>query len=301
MDKKYEILMGTNRVIDGHVLHRIRALKNFGDVRAGEIGGWIESEYNLSHEGSCFILNDACAYDDACIYENAHVHGNARVYEKACVYGNARVYDNAHVFGNARVLGNAHVYGIARVYEDARVYENAGIHDDANVYGIAHVCGDAYVCGNAHVYGNAYVEGKANIYKNARVSENMSISEKTGVTADLSKNLKENIRCQTGLGVFNNKVIAYKQVNKDLTSVYDSSFKYIVGEIAETEIKKEDLDKEKSCGTGLHFSNMNYWNENCDVERSTFLIAEIDLDDIVAVQRGKIRCKRAKILGTYEI
>ena len=49
MEKKYELTDKT-KVYDGCTLHRIRALKDFGDVKAGDLGGWIESEKNLLRE-----------------------------------------------------------------------------------------------------------------------------------------------------------------------------------------------------------------------------------------------------------
>ena len=91
--KKFEL---TNEFIAnrfGTKLFRIRALVEFGDVEAGELGGYVEKESNLGHD------------------DNAWVYGNARVYGDALVYDNARVYDNAWVYGNAQVSGNALVYG----------------------------------------------------------------------------------------------------------------------------------------------------------------------------------------------
>lgn len=115
------------------------------------------------------------------------------------------------------------------------------------------------------------------------------------VDSDLSADLVENIRCQTGLVAFNGKVIAYKQVRRDLTSIYDNRFKYKVGEIAEAETW---ADNKKSCAAGLHFSNSTRWN--ADIENPTYLVAEIKLEDIITVQEGKIRCKKAFILGKYD-
>lgn len=48
MNKKYELIDETQEW-NGRILHRIRALADFGDVKAGELGGWIEKEENLSH------------------------------------------------------------------------------------------------------------------------------------------------------------------------------------------------------------------------------------------------------------
>ena len=136
--KKYELTSET-KVFLGKTLYRIKALVQFGNVNAGDLGGWIEKEENLSQSGNAWV------YGDASVYGNAWVSGNARVYGNASVYGNARVY------GDARVSGNAWVYGNAEVSGDARVYGNARVSGDASVYG------DAEVYGNARVYGNAEV------------------------------------------------------------------------------------------------------------------------------------------------
>ena len=101
--------------IDGHVLHRIIALRSFGKVKEGELGGWIEKESNLSHEGDCWI------YNDAVVYGNAEVCDDAEVCDYAEVCGNAKVYGNAEVCGEAEVYGYAMVYGEAKVCGEAKV------------------------------------------------------------------------------------------------------------------------------------------------------------------------------------
>lgn len=44
------------------ILYRIRALRSFGTVKAGDIGGYIQSEANLSQEGRCWIHGDSKVY-----------------------------------------------------------------------------------------------------------------------------------------------------------------------------------------------------------------------------------------------
>lgn len=95
-EKKYELTEETME-IDGHTLHRIRALKDFSNVKKGDLGGYIEKEKNLSQEGNCWVT------DKACVYEDARVFGNAWVYGKAEVYGEASVYGDAIVEGNAEI------------------------------------------------------------------------------------------------------------------------------------------------------------------------------------------------------
>ena len=158
MNKKFEFT-GETKAILGNTLHRIRALISFGEVGAGELGGWIEKEENLDASGNAWV------------YGNAQVSGNAQVYGNACVYGDAWVSGNAWVYGDAWVFGNARVYGIARlsgnarVYGDARVYGNARVSGNAWVYGDAWVFDNARVDGDACVYGDARVDGDARVYK----------------------------------------------------------------------------------------------------------------------------------------
>lgn len=62
--KKYRLTAET-MCFDSVTLHRIQALKDFGNVEAGELGGWVESEKNLSQSGDCWIAMEAKAYGGA--------------------------------------------------------------------------------------------------------------------------------------------------------------------------------------------------------------------------------------------
>ena len=105
--KKYKL---TNETIVhfGITLYRIEALMDFSDVKAGDKGGFVQSENNLSQLGNAWV------YGDAKVYNNAWVYGNAKVYGKACVFGNAEVYGYAKVYDKACVYGNAEVRGDAK-------------------------------------------------------------------------------------------------------------------------------------------------------------------------------------------
>ena len=83
--KKYDLIREGN-------LFRIIALKDFGFIKKGELGGLIEKESNLSQKNECWI------------HENASVTGNAKVFGNALVSGDAEVSGNALVFGYAKVL-----------------------------------------------------------------------------------------------------------------------------------------------------------------------------------------------------
>ena len=156
MEKKYKLTDETIK-LNGVTLYRIEALKDFGEIKKGDKGGFIESENNLAHEGNAWVSDNARVYGDACVFDNAQVYGNAFVSGYAQVYGNAFVYGNAWASDNARLCGyawvsdNARVYGDANVCDDSSVFGSALVYDNARVYGDALVRGYACVCGDAEI------------------------------------------------------------------------------------------------------------------------------------------------------
>lgn len=60
--KKYEFTGETKEIrllFRTATLHRIRATVAFGIVEVGDLGGWIEKEENLSHEGKAWVWGNA--------------------------------------------------------------------------------------------------------------------------------------------------------------------------------------------------------------------------------------------------
>lgn len=168
MEKKYELIES-----DIRGLHRIKALRDFGDVKKGDVGGYVENEYNLSHDGECWI------YYDAAVFENATVWNDVRIRDEARIYGNASINDNVVVCNNARVC------------------------DDARVCANTRVCGDSVICGDAYINGEIEIKkgthlGK--VYENFKnilyiQCENRLIT----VYMDMNNIIKCNIGCQRGM------------------------------------------------------------------------------------------------------
>ena len=100
--KKYEL---TNEAIvfNKKILYRIKAIKNFGNVKQGDLGGFVESENNLSHFGSTWI------------HDNAKVYGNAQIYDYAQIYGNVKIYGNAQIHGDVEIFGRTEIGGEAQI------------------------------------------------------------------------------------------------------------------------------------------------------------------------------------------
>ena len=101
---KYKIRTDISKQIFDSTLYRIEALRDFCQVKKGDLGGWIEKEDNLSQRGTCWV------FDDAMVFQNAKVTGNALICENAVVYGNAKVWGNSKVSGDTKVLDNTEIY-----------------------------------------------------------------------------------------------------------------------------------------------------------------------------------------------
>lgn len=63
--KKFELTTETKINIFGKKLFRIKALISFGPISAGEKGGWVEKEENLSQSGNAWVFGNAEVYDNA--------------------------------------------------------------------------------------------------------------------------------------------------------------------------------------------------------------------------------------------
>ena len=159
MNKKYE-LTDESIIYNGKKLYRIKALKDFSNVEKGELGGYIESEYNLSQENNCWVYNDAKVYDYARISGNAKVYGNVFVSGYTKIFGNAKVYGYAKVYGHALVSDNAAISGNAEIFDYAQIYGYAEIYNHAKVYDYTEVYGNAKICDNAVINNSYKIIGK---------------------------------------------------------------------------------------------------------------------------------------------
>ena len=135
-------------------LHRIRALQDVReDVHQGDLGGFVESERNLSQEGSCWIFHEAIAAEDAVvagdaqIRELAVIRGSSMVSGSAVIRHRSIVEDNAIVTAgiveaDSRIAGNAKV--IESPWTQAAPYISNGL-----VYG--NISGNVRLCQGAQV------------------------------------------------------------------------------------------------------------------------------------------------------
>ena len=131
-DRKYELTDETIRY-HGRTLHRIRALRDFGNVERGDLGGYVESENNLSHFGTCWVYNQAKVMHGAHIYEAARIFDSAYVHGAAWISGSVQAFDSTEVSGSAEILDSVQIYGSADIFGTARVSGSAKIKGSAYI------------------------------------------------------------------------------------------------------------------------------------------------------------------------
>jgi hypothetical protein len=108
--------------------------------------GYVSNGRILSHEGDCWIGEEAAALGTVTVSGNARLEGWAAIWDDVELSGNARVYGLASLWGNTRVFENGQVSGKAKV--------RAG-----NIRGTAHLTGDATLTYGVTVSRGTYTEG----------------------------------------------------------------------------------------------------------------------------------------------
>ena len=180
--KKFELDTSNKISVDGVTLYRIRALKDFGVVKKGDLGGYVEQEANLSQKGNAWIFDNAKAMDDAIVKDNATLHHNATVCDDAIISGSASinghaivcdqasVSDNAILYGNVSLFDEAKIYGKARLYDHVVVSGNAQVYDNARCLQSAKIKDDTQIFNDATV-DNTFIADSACVFDKATVKD----------------------------------------------------------------------------------------------------------------------------------
>lgn len=179
IDKKYEL---TNETImfNGHKLYRIVAIKLFNDVCCGALGGFVESENNLSQQGNCWIYDNAKVYENAKVLDDAVVADNSEVYGSAIICGAAKIKCNAVVRDTATILDNVIIYGYSQVSGNAKIFNDCVLVDKSKVQDGATLKGKCKIYNNTVVKDNAYLVGTVRTFGNTVIGGNTTLStEKT--------------------------------------------------------------------------------------------------------------------------
>ena len=205
MEKKYELIKDDTlswNSLEGEpiTLYRIRALKDFSCptkedslfdnyINKGDLGGYIEKEENLSHEGGCWVYHNARVYGDAKVLENAHVYNLANVFGNAVVKGYSRLMGSAYVYGNAVISGQSELDGRVSVGDNSKISGNVSINNNCQIRGDSILDGDVALGGSNHVI-NAKLTGEVNLTGAFTINFDISSNEDiTGYVINAVENL----------------------------------------------------------------------------------------------------------------
>ena len=175
--KKYEILMDEENTIEyeGHILHRIKALKDFEHVEKGDLGGYVENKNNLSQDGNCWIYNDAKAMDNSKIYDNSIICGNSimcdnsRIYDNSEIYGNSRMYNNSVMCGNSTMYGNSRMYDNSVMCDNSVMHGDSEMHDNSRMYVISVMCDNSIMHCDSEMHGDSKMYGDSELYNETKL------------------------------------------------------------------------------------------------------------------------------------
>ena len=153
-NKKYEITDIAHPVYPE--LHRIRALRQVReDVPAGELGGFVQSEANLSQgNDDAWLYDDSISRHEANVCGGAQLHGRTVAQDLALVSGSSTMYGNAIACDSAIVTGGC-IRNDALVCGNARVRENPATHIAPVVTGQSVVMGD--LSGSVVVFDRGFI------------------------------------------------------------------------------------------------------------------------------------------------
>ena len=161
--RKYE-LTNISMEFGGRTLYRIRALKDFSDVKRGELGGWVSSENNLSQEGNCWIYDEAKCMDNARMYDDSCMYGYSEMYDSSRMYGYSKMYDSSEMHDSSTMYGSSIMYGNSMMCGYSKMFDNTEMFDDSAMYEYSVMYGYSIMFGNSEMYGDSEMHDHSRMY-----------------------------------------------------------------------------------------------------------------------------------------
>ena len=158
-NKKYELTDITMK-FGGRTLYRIKALKDFSDVKAGDLGGWIQSEENLSQEGNCWIHDEAMCMDRARVCDNCIMRDFSTMFDNSRMHDNAVMVDDTMAFNYSTMWDNSIMFGNSKRFENSVMRGDSKMHDCSTINGHSEMLGDSELYGDSKLKEEEKLFGK---------------------------------------------------------------------------------------------------------------------------------------------
>lgn len=214
MEKKFELVEDDTLLVhdcNGDIinLYRIRALKDIicpikirnesgtlgsYTVKEGELGGYVQKEENLSHEGGCWIFDKARVYDDS------RIEDNAQIFHHAVVSGDSIIKDNDSILDLVRVT-NSVIGGYTKITNNSVISGSQIVGDKRIVIlGRSQISGstlrgkiylDSANVTEAEVLNNLHLSGFYHVSFNTKSNEDIATYRTTKAIRPMSKTDQE--------------------------------------------------------------------------------------------------------------
>ena len=158
-NRKYEMTNITME-FEERTLYRIRALKNFRNVKAGDLGGWVSGKHNLSQEGDCWIYDEAKCMDNARMYHNSAMYNNAVMCDFSEMHGCSEMHNYSAMLDNSRMYNCSAMYDNSRMYNDSKMYNNSRMFDNSAMYNNAVMLDNSKMFENSRMYRDSRLKNK---------------------------------------------------------------------------------------------------------------------------------------------
>ena len=117
-EKKYELIPVLHPKVQ---IFQLKSLKDFSDVKKGDLGGYVHDENTLSHNGDCWI------YQESCVGNGCKVDGNSKISNGVTLLGDVLVEDTTI---NGRIV----ISGSSIHLKDSNII-NTNVNQELNISG----------------------------------------------------------------------------------------------------------------------------------------------------------------------
>lgn len=244
--KKEFLYKGVSKTV-----YKIIAMKDFGNVRAGDKGGYIEAEKNLSQEGDCWVFPNSVVLDNAIVKDRAIVNSGG------IISGNVQIKDLAIVLAS-NISGNAIIMDES-IVRDSEINSKEENSNEVIVFNKS-TLSDCNVTGNIS-FEKAFVENT-----NITALKQLDISD----SAVYYSNLKISATSSIKTSVVYKTNIKRKIISKDSNLGFDVNCRKIKKGCSYERIvsrKEEDtvnipLNSFKKAVNPLHYSYCSKYKDN---------------------------------------
>ena len=189
-NRKYEITDITMR-FEGRTLYRIRALKNFSNVKKGNLGGWVSSEDNLSQEGDCWIYDEAKCMDNARMHDNSKMYNNSVMYEYSAMHGNSKMCNNSKMYDDSEMHDDSRMYDHSMMYDHSKMYDHSEMNDYSIMYNNSEMHGYSKMRDNSTMYNNSKIYDYSIMHGNSTMYEDSEMHDEEVLYGKLASKVDE--------------------------------------------------------------------------------------------------------------